>query len=262
MGSFEKLVVLTVLFLVVIVLGITLNTGDTETPAQSGPLASALDRNAGTETAPRRDGFVGTAPTPAAPKASSDEEAPLALLSATLGDDTLLQSVDGLMDAPMIPDFKIYRVVAGDTWTSISQRFYGSKNYAALLRRANDEPASLPVGDKILVPVRDYTEEAGTRPRVTPTRSAPAPASSAPYQPMSGSAQPRTAAAKPTLGDSFPTPPVNRVSQYEVVPGDSLSVISVKVYGTSRRWEEIYEANSDLLEDPDSLEVGQVLEIP
>jgi len=259
MGSFEKLVVLTVLFLVVIVLGITLNTGDSETPAASGPLASALERSAGTETAPSRDGFVGGPKPTAGPAAPAQEEAPLALLSATLGDDTLLQSADGLEDAPMIPDFKIYRVAAGDTWTGMSQRFYGSKSYAALLRRANDEPETLRVGMQILVPVNDYTEEAGTRPRVTPSRSAPAQADTTPYQPMTGA--PRTSSA-PSLGDSFPTAPVNRVSQYEVAPGDSLSVISVKVYGTSRRWEEIFEANSELLEDPDSLQVGQVLRIP
>ncbi len=49
---------------------------------------------------------------------------------------------------------------------------------------------------------------------------------------------------------------------YKVEVGDSLSLISVKVYGTARKWESIFEANRALLENPDSLREGMSLYIP
>lgn len=51
-------------------------------------------------------------------------------------------------------------------------------------------------------------------------------------------------------------------SEYTVVEGDTLSRISTKVYGTSGRWTEIFEANRDILPSPNALQVGQVLRIP
>ncbi|MDJ0872310.1 MAG: LysM peptidoglycan-binding domain-containing protein [Gammaproteobacteria bacterium] len=49
---------------------------------------------------------------------------------------------------------------------------------------------------------------------------------------------------------------------YTVLPRDSLSRISHKVYGSSRRWPDIYAANSHLLGNPDTLLPGLVLVIP
>ncbi len=49
---------------------------------------------------------------------------------------------------------------------------------------------------------------------------------------------------------------------YTVLPRDSLSRISHKVYGSSRRWPDIYAANSHLLRNPDTLLPGLVLVIP
>jgi nucleoid-associated protein YgaU len=53
-----------------------------------------------------------------------------------------------------------------------------------------------------------------------------------------------------------------RPSTYTVETGDTLSRISQKVYGTSGRWTEIFEANRDQLPSPNALRVGQVLRIP
>lgn len=50
--------------------------------------------------------------------------------------------------------------------------------------------------------------------------------------------------------------------QYEVVPGDTLSSISRKLYGESGRWMDIYQANRDQLSSPRDLRVGQILRIP
>lgn len=49
---------------------------------------------------------------------------------------------------------------------------------------------------------------------------------------------------------------------YVVKKGDTLQKISNKMYGTTRRWKEIYEANKDILESPDLLKPGQKLVIP
>jgi len=47
--------------------------------------------------------------------------------------------------------------------------------------------------------------------------------------------------------------------EYEVKKGDSLSKIGGK-YGVS--WKEIYEANRDLIKDPDLIQPGWKLKIP
>lgn len=49
---------------------------------------------------------------------------------------------------------------------------------------------------------------------------------------------------------------------YEVVSGDSLSKIAKREYGKANEWKRIYEANLDILKDPDKIYPGQKLKIP
>ena len=49
---------------------------------------------------------------------------------------------------------------------------------------------------------------------------------------------------------------------YEVQSGDTLSKISEKFYGTANRWNDIYQANRDILSSARSLRAGQELLIP
>jgi nucleoid-associated protein YgaU len=49
---------------------------------------------------------------------------------------------------------------------------------------------------------------------------------------------------------------------YEVRPGDSLSKIAKHKYGDAHMWRTIYEANSDLIKDPDLIQIGWKLKIP
>ena len=49
---------------------------------------------------------------------------------------------------------------------------------------------------------------------------------------------------------------------YVVVAGDSLSKIAKREYGNASEWKRIYEANQDLLKDPDKIYPGQKLKIP
>ena len=49
---------------------------------------------------------------------------------------------------------------------------------------------------------------------------------------------------------------------YVVVNGDSLSKIAKREYGDASKWRRIYEANKDLIKDPDLIYPGQELKVP
>jgi LysM repeat protein len=49
---------------------------------------------------------------------------------------------------------------------------------------------------------------------------------------------------------------------YKVQPGDSLSKIAKQFYGDATKYQRIFEANRDKLENPDKIQAGQELVIP
>ena len=49
---------------------------------------------------------------------------------------------------------------------------------------------------------------------------------------------------------------------YVVQAGDSLSKIAKREYGDATKWPAIFDANRDLLKDPDKIFPGQKLNIP
>jgi nucleoid-associated protein YgaU len=49
---------------------------------------------------------------------------------------------------------------------------------------------------------------------------------------------------------------------YEVKAGDSLSKIAKEHYGNANDWNRIFEANRDILKDPNKIYPGQKLKIP
>ncbi len=49
---------------------------------------------------------------------------------------------------------------------------------------------------------------------------------------------------------------------YTVKPGDSLSKISKELYGNGNEYMKIFEANRDVLSDPNKISPGQTLKIP
>ncbi|HET9325829.1 MAG TPA: LysM peptidoglycan-binding domain-containing protein [Candidatus Eisenbacteria bacterium] len=49
---------------------------------------------------------------------------------------------------------------------------------------------------------------------------------------------------------------------YTVQKGDTLSRIAEQFYGTAAKWRLIYEANRDLIKDPDLIYPGQTFTIP
>jgi len=62
---------------------------------------------------------------------------------------------------------------------------------------------------------------------------------------------------------SHSLPPESAQDQwYTVVTGDSLSRIAKHFYGDANRWQKIFEANRDQIDDPDLIQPGQKLKIP
>lgn len=59
-----------------------------------------------------------------------------------------------------------------------------------------------------------------------------------------------------------PSKAPERFSVYTVRPGDSLWLISERVYGDGYKWLEIFRANASSVADEDQLTVGQELRIP
>jgi nucleoid-associated protein YgaU len=49
---------------------------------------------------------------------------------------------------------------------------------------------------------------------------------------------------------------------YAVAKGDTLSAIAQKHYAKASAWKKIFEANRDVLDDPDRIKPGQVLKLP
>jgi len=56
--------------------------------------------------------------------------------------------------------------------------------------------------------------------------------------------------------------PVEQTEFYTVVKGDSLSKIAKKYYGNAMKYPAIFEANREVIKDPDLIYPGQVLRIP
>ena len=59
-----------------------------------------------------------------------------------------------------------------------------------------------------------------------------------------------------------PVPEAPAETIYVVVPGDTLGGISLKYYGDANKYMKIFEANRDILDNPDLIKVGQELKIP
>ena len=52
------------------------------------------------------------------------------------------------------------------------------------------------------------------------------------------------------------------VEYYEIQSGDTLSKIAKRVYGDAMAYKKIFEANREVIEDPDKIFVGQRIRLP
>jgi nucleoid-associated protein YgaU len=72
----------------------------------------------------------------------------------------------------------------------------------------------------------------------------------------------RVDAPKPTPAPAPPPAPKPVERIHEVVSGESLSKIAQKYYGNGNKYMKIFEANKDILSNPDLIKPGQKLRIP
>ena len=72
-----------------------------------------------------------------------------------------------------------------------------------------------------------------------------------------------TGGASTSATDAAGKPVEAKVAEiYEVVAGDSLSKIAKKKYGDARLWKAIFEANKNVIKNPDVIQIGWKLRIP
>jgi len=62
--------------------------------------------------------------------------------------------------------------------------------------------------------------------------------------------------------DKPPQPDNPYTQQHTVVAGDTLSRIAQRYYGDPGLYPKIFEANRDILSDPNKIHPGQILRIP
>lgn len=68
--------------------------------------------------------------------------------------------------------------------------------------------------------------------------------------------------AQPAPRPAGDAPSAAPVKTYTVAAGDSLSKIAKKFYGDANQWKKIFEANRDIIKNPDLIKPGQTLKIP
>ncbi len=64
------------------------------------------------------------------------------------------------------------------------------------------------------------------------------------------------------MPDDKPAPPSDFTQWHEVKSGETLGKIAQRYYGDASLYPKIFEANKDVLKDPNMIRVGQKLRIP
>jgi len=138
-----------------------------------------------------------------------------------------------------------YVIKSGDSFAKIAKATYGNARVSTInaIMAANPgvDPKRLKVNQKINLPA------AGVMP------AAPAATKPATTKPAPG--------GKPTTGPATTQKHV-AAGTYTVKKGDDLGKIAMTVYGSKKKWRTIYNANKDVISDPDVVRVGTVLKIP
>lgn len=149
------------------------------------------------------------------------------------------------------PEYWEYTVQQGDgSMEAIARRLLGEGRLWVKIAEANPllDARKLIPGRTVLKIPRDITNIQG---KEVPTGGGSEPASTAGTSPSSGAPEPladkKTAAGERT---------------YVVKAGDTLSEIAKAMYGKSAMWRRIYEANENVIDDPDAVKPGTTLRIP
>ena len=68
----------------------------------------------------------------------------------------------------------------------------------------------------------------------------------------------------PGIAEPTPAPGVSQafIEKYTIQKGDTLQKISQKFYGTTKKWDKIFQANKDKLKASNKIYPGQVIDVP
>jgi nucleoid-associated protein YgaU len=284
MGSFEKLVVLTVIFLASVVLVVSF-----QTPVEpDGARTAVLDRTPAVvdpSAGERRVDEVNAAPTAVAKSSPATGANPFAtgsnlgderaaLLSATGVTDAAVErgssssgapaaiangypplrdGVQGLTEHPSQVGAYIYRVRPNDiSWLVLAERFYGDGSVAEVLRRDNEAVGPPQAGMEILVLSSSFAGRTAARTEPFEPR---APGRPAPRTPKTGP----DGVPAPVVADS---PSGSTYRTHVVRSGETLTGIAFAYYGRASLWTRIFDANRDVLPNENDLKIGMQLRIP
>ena len=134
------------------------------------------------------------------------------------------------------PEFFDHLVEPGEKMQSIAKRYYGSIEDWTVISKANPkvDPQKLRVGTVLRIP-KDKHNIQGVL--------------------VGGETRPGVIATHTGTGS-------DGTIEYIVQSGDSLSLISQRIYGTTRHAKFIFESNRDVLRSMDSISIGQLLRLP
>ncbi|HZZ44907.1 MAG TPA: LysM domain-containing protein [Tepidisphaeraceae bacterium] len=199
-------------------------TPATQPVVVSGPVVPSVDSNVAVAGGPTDwDKTLNTGSV----STSSGSHLPTNTLIAATDTTPMISSSAGPSTRPSslaMAGSKTHKVVSGETLSSIAAEVYGN--------RAN------------------YTKIVAANPGINPNRLKVGTILNIPD--LSSS----TSTEKPELG-------MTSANSYTVKPGDSLQRIATKLYGSSDKWEKIYELNrASIGGDPHRLKAGAVLKLP
>lgn len=281
MGKVEKVIVLSVLFLIALILVVSLTVDDplnktriVEAGAPPARPAAALHEGDAVAQVPPQGSSIGllsapvgtqplvgapASPAPAGTPAPTSSPAPVQSPALTVTEPVatlpslppgaLLKKLDGLQDS-ILPDMKLYTWKEGDTYRLIAERYYGNKEKFTVLRRSNEGRTDVKPGQNIFVPVFDTDAYAAVP--IDPAGSTP----SAP----DANKTPKVKKGADAAAKESPKPSGKKV--HVVKEGESLWKIAKEELGSGSRWKEIYEVNKDVLASPEAVHKGIRLRIP
>jgi nucleoid-associated protein YgaU len=71
-----------------------------------------------------------------------------------------------------------------------------------------------------------------------------------------------TDSAPKALSPAEETATAPEVDYYTIVPGDTLSALAKRFYGDASQYARLFEANREVIKDPDKIFIGQKIRIP
>lgn len=273
MGKLEKVIVLSVLFVIAVILVVSLTTDNPidkknvsilgqpgpklDAPATTPGASPALAANPAT-TAPAtllssnvgQQPIVGAqVPALGANPAALGTGAPATTTAPNaLPAGSILVTQDGLAES-YLPDMRFYTWQPNDTFRGIANTYYGDWTKLTLLRRANEGRKNVQPGEKILVPMYDLDATPGIAASTTP--------------PLPNASGPAVAKANPPAKAPTAAAPAPTGGKVHVVKeGESLWKIAKAELGNGALWQKIYDANKDTMKSPEALKTGMKLRIP